>query len=306
MVKKYSRKENLDKNRVSPTKQSDSFKWKGHQMKKIFLFVFLGNLCTLQIARAETSVALKCLWSSYRNFKISADKKDIIFLNNGVMPFQSRLPHGTPLDRTHLTSIDQMFIRPYPKGFKISSHGKKTYATPIATDQLIGNRYQPLFKAFYGHSPLQVERDLADIQWIDGTWLQFNRRYGAARSLQQVVEKLKILIRQRPDLRKYLIRPAGTYEWRSISHQENLSTHSFGIAIDINARYSDYWRWYVDTNPEPHYRNKIPAEIADIFEQQGFIWGGKWYHYDTMHFEYRPELLKSARDCEKEFAAYRD
>ncbi|MDD5211432.1 MAG: M15 family metallopeptidase, partial [Sulfuricurvum sp.] len=23
----------------------------------------------------------------------------------------------------------------------------------------------------------------------------------------------------------------------------------------------------------------------------GFIWGGRWYHYDTMHFEYRPELL---------------
>jgi hypothetical protein len=21
------------------------------------------------------------------------------------------------------------------------------------------------------------------------------------------------------------------------------------------------------------------------------IWGGKWGHFDTMHFEYRPELL---------------
>ena len=39
------------------------------------------------------------------------------------------------------------------------------------------------------------------------------------------------------------------------------------------------------------YRNKIPMEIVDIFEKHGFIWGGKWYHYDTMHFEYRPELL---------------
>ena len=31
--------------------------------------------------------------------------------------------------------------------------------------------------------------------------------------------------------------------------------------------------------------------IVDVFERNGFIWGGKWYHYDTMHFEYRPELL---------------
>ncbi|NUM57423.1 MAG: M15 family metallopeptidase, partial [Bdellovibrionaceae bacterium] len=27
------------------------------------------------------------------------------------------------------------------------------------------------------------------------------------------------------------------------------------------------------------------------FESEGFIWGGKWNHYDTMHFEYRPELF---------------
>ena len=32
-------------------------------------------------------------------------------------------------------------------------------------------------------------------------------------------------------------------------------------------------------------------EIVRIFEKHGFIWGGRWYHYDTMHFEYRPELL---------------
>src|ERR1700737_4809713 len=30
----------------------------------------------------------------------------------------------------------------------------------------------------------------------------------------------------------------------------------------------------------PH---EIPLEIVHIFEQHGFIWGGKWYHYDTMH-----------------------
>ena len=30
-----------------------------------------------------------------------------------------------------------------------------------------------------------------------------------------------------------------------------------------------------------------------IFEKYGFVWGGRWYHYDTMHFEYRPELFES-------------
>ncbi len=32
-------------------------------------------------------------------------------------------------------------------------------------------------------------------------------------------------------------------------------------------------------------------EIVKELEKYGFIWGGRWYHYDTMHFEYRPELL---------------
>ncbi len=43
------------------------------------------------------------------------------------------------------------------------------------------------------------------------------------------------------------------------------------------------------------YKNEIPWEIVRIFEAHGFIWGGKWYHYDTMHFEYRPELLMTAK-----------
>lgn len=42
----------------------------------------------------------------------------------------------------------------------------------------------------------------------------------------------------------------------------------------------------------PH---EIPLEIVHIFEQHGFIWGGKWYHYDTMHFEYRPEMTTIAK-----------
>jgi hypothetical protein len=34
---------------------------------------------------------------------------------------------------------------------------------------------------------------------------------------------------------------------------------------------------------------------VEIFERHGFIWGGKWFHYDTMHFEYRPEMLPAQK-----------
>ena len=73
-----------------------------------------------------------------------------------------------------------------------------------------------------------------------------------------------------------------------------MSAHSYGIAIDICVGFSDYWLW---DNPEKSetdsilYRNRIPAEIVHVFEKHGFISGARWYHYDTMHFEFRPDLL---------------
>lgn len=36
-------------------------------------------------------------------------------------------------------------------------------------------------------------------------------------------------------------------------------------------------------------RLAYPASIVRAFESEGFIWGGKWYHFDLMYFEYRPE-----------------
>ncbi len=70
-----------------------------------------------------------------------------------------------------------------------------------------------------------------------------------------------------------------------------------GIAFDIGVNYSDYWKWNnpdADESAGIRYVNRIPKQIADIFHRHGFIWGGNWYHYDTMHFEFRPELLNYA------------
>ena len=274
-------------------------------MKRCSLLILILGLLVMQPARAAVSPQLKCLWSSYRNFKITADKKNIYFSKSGVMPYGDGEP-DKPRDVKHITSIDQMFYRPYPFGFKKNGDGNAAFNTPILADQYVGVRYQPLFKALYGYTPAQVENDLVSVQWVDGTWVLFNRRYGAAKALQNVVSKLRALIKERPELKKYLVRPQGTYEWRRIANSTNLSMHSFGVAIDINLRYSDYWWWDMRDDHKLRYRNRIPIEIPTIFEQNGFTWGGKWYRYDTMHFEYRPELTMARSACEKGFENYRD
>ena len=146
------------------------------------------------------------------------------------------------------------------------------------------------FKAVYGEDNKAVRVNLIDVAWLPGgagKSLRFNKQAGAAEALEQVSRALARL----PDrFDKYLTPTAGTFNWRAIAGTYRLSAHAFGIAIDINPQFGDYWRWRPMKTTREH-RNRIPFEIVDIFEANGFIWGGKWYHFDTLHFEYRPELL---------------
>lgn len=155
-------------------------------------------------------------------------------------------------------------------------------------------RFEPFFKKMYGATEAEVRANLETIYWLPSSSnkpLLVTRINGVSQKLQAISNELDLLVQQ-PDHRyllKYLKDPGGTFNWRDVADTNRLSTHSFGIAIDINSAYSDYWKWSADGGVK--YRNQIPMEIVKIFEKYGFIWGGKWYHYDTMHFEYRPELL---------------
>ncbi|MDP2803251.1 MAG: M15 family metallopeptidase [Phreatobacter sp.] len=111
-----------------------------------------------------------------------------------------------------------------------------------------------------------------------------------ATRLERVIAELERL----PDrLKAYLVPSSGTFNCRTVADTGLLSMHAYAAAIDINVARSDYWSWARERGDIP-YRNRIPFEIAEVFEAQRFIWGGKWYHYDTMHFEYRPELIGGA------------
>ena len=151
-------------------------------------------------------------------------------------------------------------------------------------------RNEDFFKAMYGTTSAEVKAKLAPVVWL--------RKHGGetlmVTSVNQVDRKLQAIsdeLDQLPDhLRRYVDNPAGTFNWRVIAGETRLSPHSFATAVDINVATGNYWRW--DNPKQVHgYKNQVPWEIVRIFEKHGFIWGGKWYHYDTLHFEYRPELL---------------
>lgn len=152
-------------------------------------------------------------------------------------------------------------------------------------------RSEPLLKLIYGESTKEVEGNLVPVKWF-GETLQVTKVNGVNKALEAVRDELV----SRSDLRKYLTPSAGVFNWRKVAGQKNLSVHSFGAAVDLNTKFADYWVWSKGKPGRvPVYKNKFPMEIVDIFEKHGFIWGGRWYHYDTMHFEYRPELLEIAK-----------
>lgn len=149
-------------------------------------------------------------------------------------------------------------------------------------------RNEAFFKALYGDSARAVGRQLVRVPWAGGS-VQVSSRFDIAGRVAAVARHLD------GELEQYARNPGGGFNWRVIAGTSQLSVHSFGAAFDINVELADYWRWAAaDPNPIP-FKNRIPLEVVAPFEAQGFIWGGRWYHYDTMHFEYRPELIAYAR-----------
>ena len=135
----------------------------------------------------------------------------------------------------------------------------------------------------YGATSGAVAKNLTSVKWFGSTMTVTNIN-GVDKKLAAVADELS----KNPEWKKYLVNPGGSFNWRKIAGESVLSMHSFGIAVDVNVKFSDYWRW---SGGVKKYTNSIPCGIAEVFEKHGFIWGAKWFHFDTMHFEYRPELL---------------
>jgi hypothetical protein len=152
---------------------------------------------------------------------------------------------------------------------------------------------QPFFDKMYGNCEKgEVKPKLVHVDWLP------HHGSGALRvtSVNKVADRFGAVsaeLDKLPDsFVKYVIPLASKgYNCRVIAGTTRPSAHGHGIAIDINVAWSNYWRYRRTEAGSYSYENRIPWEIVEVFEKHGFIWGGKWYHYDTMHFEYRPELL---------------
>jgi hypothetical protein len=226
------------------------------------------------------------LRAAYPDFVDRVEGNDLVLKSGRRLPisdgrtktFEERLDHPDLAD---------LFADPYPSG-------PPTPPPP----QFDPGRYRnaAFFDAIYGDCRKgEVERHLVAVPWLPkhhGGTVRISGRAGAAEALAAVSRELD----DGPaSWRKFLKPVAGTYNCRVIAGTDRVSAHGWGIAIDIATAQTDYWYWSDPKGRNVVYRNRIPAEIGAVFERHGFVWGARWYHYDTMHFEYRPEILGIAR-----------
>ena len=231
-------------------------------------------------ANSSYTPAQRALLESYPD-QIKDIKDNYVILANGVKILYDDGKKKDFMGLLDDSDVEDMFVMPY----------KLPDPVPEYQYDPGRGRSEALFKAMYGDTKEKVHRNLKTVDWF-GTKVSFQSLNGAADSLKAVAKELA----QHPNLKKYLS-SSGTFNWRPVRGAKRMSAHSYGIAFDIGVKGggADYWQWKIGSNDEfkkVPYANKIPLELVEIFQKHGFIWGGAWYHYDTMHFEFRPDLLR--------------
>jgi len=129
-----------------------------------------------------------------------------------------------------------------------------------------------------------------------------NVHYLIMESLALVEEQVFAAAKTDPKVQAWIsgINTLGGWTWRDIAQTQSRSFHAYGLAVDILPKSyggkETYWLWASQKNSDwwnVSYNGRYhpPAAVIKAFETYGFVWGGKWLFFDTMHFEYRPEIL---------------
>lgn len=233
-------------------------------------------------AAAETIDPGARLLAAYPEVVERIDGNDLVLKSGQRLPISDGRAKSFE-ERLARPDLADMFADPYPTG---------PIAAPAKNADPGRYRNAAFFDALYGDCRKgDVEKHLVAVPWVPkhgGGTVRISSRAGAAEALRAVSAELDA---GPAAWRAFLVPAAGTYNCRVIAGTDRVSAHGWGIAVDIATKASDYWYWSDPKGANVVFRNRIPAEIGAVFERHGFVWGARWYHHDTMHFEYRPEIL---------------
>jgi peptidoglycan LD-endopeptidase CwlK len=244
----------------------------------------------VRASAGDLGEGLRRLQAAYPTFIATVDARELRWRDGTAMPVSLYPTARAVAEQIRAPDLAAQVMARYPKGRSAIPNDPEADPGRV--------RYTPFFAHMYGGTREAVARNIVRVRWPTrraGGFIEVTRANGVDQALAKVAGELALLPRS---FAKYFDAPAGGFVWRPIAGTNRLSGHAFGIAVDINTALSDYWRDSLARGEdEARWRqtraivSRIPYAIIEAFERNGFIWGGKWYHYDTMHFEYRPELL---------------
>ncbi|WP_232616742.1 M15 family metallopeptidase [Treponema primitia] len=139
-------------------------------------------------------------------------------------------------------------------------------------------------------------------QWIKFLGWSLQIHQDIAAPLGRAEARIQELAKDSPEIQGWIKNLASItgWNWRNVAGSEARSFHAYGVAVDLlmktQAGMETYWQWTAAKGIDwrtvsAEKKQNPPAPVIRAFEEQGFIWGGRWPRYDTMHFEYHPELL---------------
>jgi len=243
-------------------------------------------LICAQAASADS--AIDALVAAYPDHLAGVQGNELIWKDGTRMPISEGRADKPFEELLENPDLKDQFAIPYPLGGELKAPGPNEDPGRI--------RNEAFFRKMYGDCRKgEVEKRLKLVDWLKdkgGATLKATGVNQVDARLQAVAYDLRGLP---PALMQFLVPSAGTYNCRPVAGTKRLSVHAFGAAIDLSTKFGDYWLWSGGDKSKLTWKNRIPLEIVEIFERHGFIWGGKWYHFDTFHFEYRPEIIALAK-----------
>ena len=255
----------------------------------LLILMSAGLTCLIRPAIAEPQPeALAALVRAYPDFLDRIDGNELVWKDGERMKIDDEKGRKSFEMLLDFADIKDQFYAAYPLGLVASPPGLNSDPGRVRNQRFFEKMYGDCLKG-------EVKGKLIEVDWlpksVSGQKLRITGVNGVAAKLAAISRELDEL---GPEYMRFLLPSSGTYNCRPIAGTNRVSGHGYGFAIDLNASQAEYWQWDARGKEKSEaivYRNRVPWPIVEIFERHGFIWGGKWYHYDTMHFEYRPEFL---------------
>ncbi len=267
--------------------------------KVILFYIIMSLVCNMSVKASDQNMDIKylrkakqdilVLMLSYKSFikNVTLENNSDIYLvmNSGKKILYDDKKKKTNEEKLINADIQDTLEDIYPLEYK----------DDIQEDDFDPGRCRnyELLNEVYGHSKTEISKNLKNLTSVYPNY-EFNKNNNACASLDNALKEVSTISKSNSKVGALLYPGSGTFNYRVIKGTGRLSPHSYGIAIDLKSSKYDYWKWNTKENGKKRIK-EYPSEMVSAFENNNFIWGGKWAHFDILHFEYRPEIILKAK-----------